>query len=313
MSAPLRFREDGTFTIVQFTDMHWHNGEPEDQRTRALIARTLDAEEPDLVALTGDIIAGSGCDDPAHSYLDAVAPIEERGVPWAATFGNHDDEGSVDRDGLMAAQMSCAHCLSEPGPEEVSGVGNYALPVLSAGVSRAGAVLYFIDTNSYAETDVGGYGWVRRDQIAWWLGAAQKAHENAIDDAPALAFFHIPLPEYDEAWDLHPCHGVKYEAVCPPRINTGLFAAFHEFGDVVGTFVGHDHVNDYVGELHGIRLCYGRGSGFNTYGRDGFPRGARVIRLTEGRREFETWMRLEDDVKVEEQPLHEPCGRTLSE
>jgi 3',5'-cyclic AMP phosphodiesterase CpdA len=312
MPAPLRFREDGTFTIVQFTDMHWHNGEPEDQRTRALLARTLDAEEPDLVALTGDVIAGNGCDDPAKSYRDAVAPIEERGIPWAATFGNHDDEGSVDRDGLMEVQMSCAHSLSQPGPEEVSGVGNYALSVQSNDGDISAAVLYFIDTNSYAETDIGGYGWVRRDQIAWWLDTARAQHTNAVEDAPALAFFHIPLPEYDEVWDLHPCHGVKHEAVCPPRINTGLFAAFHEFGDVVGTFVGHDHVNDYVGELHGIRLCYGRGSGFSTYGRDSFPRGARVIRLTQGKREFETWMRLEDDVKVTEQLLHEPCGRTLT-
>ena len=53
---------------------------------------------------------------------------------------------------------------------------------------------------------------------------------------------------------------------------------------MIGTFVGHDHVNDYQGDLHGIRLCYGRGSGFNTYGRAGFLHGARVIRLREERR-----------------------------
>ena len=37
--------------------------------------------------------------------------------------------------------------------------------------------VYFIDTNSYAETDIGGYGWVRRDQIAWWLDAARAAQK----------------------------------------------------------------------------------------------------------------------------------------
>ncbi len=40
----------------------------------------------------------------------------------------------------------------------------------------------------------------------------------------------------------------------------------------MGTFVGHDHVNDFVGDLYGIRLCYGRATGFNTYGRQGFTR-----------------------------------------
>ena len=65
-------------------------------------------------------------------------------------------------------------------------------------------------------------------------------------------------------------------------------------GDVVGTFVGHDHINDYWGELFGIRLCYGRASGYNTYGKEGFNHGARVIRLTKGERQFESWLRLDD-------------------
>jgi hypothetical protein len=37
MGDDLRFRRDGTFTIVQLTDVHWSNGEGADERTRALI------------------------------------------------------------------------------------------------------------------------------------------------------------------------------------------------------------------------------------------------------------------------------------
>jgi len=73
-----------------------------------------------------------------------------------------------------------------------------------------------------------------------------------------------------------------------------MFAAFHERGDVIGTFCGHDHVNDFEATLHGVRLCYGRASGFGGYGRSGFLRGVRVIELREGRRDFATWLRLED-------------------
>lgn len=43
----MRFRENGTFTIAQFTDLHWQNGEPADQRTGALMAMVLEQEQPD--------------------------------------------------------------------------------------------------------------------------------------------------------------------------------------------------------------------------------------------------------------------------
>lgn len=76
--------------------------------------------------------------------------------------------------------------------------------------------------------------------------------------------------------------------------------------DVRGTFVGHDHINDYWGELHGIRLCYGRATGYNTYGKEGFPRGARIIQLTEGEADFQTWLRLDDGSVVVNQPEHLP-------
>ncbi|MNC34498.1 hypothetical protein D3C75_829330 [compost metagenome] len=84
-----------------------------------------------------------------------------------------------------------------------------------------------------------------------------------------------------------------------------------ELGHTLGVFVGHDHVNDYWGELHGIRLCYGRASGHNTYGREGFPRGARMIRLYEGERRLDTWLRLEDGTKVTKQLRHEPENARL--
>ncbi|MDI9549890.1 MAG: metallophosphoesterase family protein, partial [Chloroflexota bacterium] len=222
-------------------------------------------------------------------------------------FGNHDDEGGMTRAELMALQRTLPYCLSVAGPADVSGVGNYVLPVCSAGGEKTAATLYFLDSNSYAETQIGGYGWLRRDQIAWYLQTAQAlAAANGGEPLPALAFFHIPLSEYNEAWDLHVCYGHKFEPVCCPLINTGFYAALHEAGDVMGTFVGHDHVNDFVGDLYGIRLCYGRATGFNTYGRQGFTRGARLIQLREGVRDFRTWLRLEGGEVVTEQPQHEP-------
>lgn len=319
---PLRFRPDGTFTIVQLTDVHWHNGEEDDLRSRAMIERILDAEQPELVALTGDVVGGYDSRDPGEALRRVLAPLEERGLPWASAFGNHDDEGRLTRLELLDVQLEHRCCRTERGPEDLSGVGNFVLPVLGARGDVPEAALYFLDSGSYTETGVGSYAWFGRDQIAWYLSQAralQAAHAAGPDGPgrserlPALAFFHIPLPEYDEVWDHWPCRGSKHETVCAPAVNSGLFAALVEAGDMVGVFVGHDHVNDYEGELWGIRLCYGRCSGHSPYGLDGFQRGARVIRLREGRRDFETWLRLDDGSAVADLPVHEPRGRVLSD
>lgn len=316
MTGSLQFRKDGSFTIAQFTDIHWHNGEERDQQSRMLMESVLEIEKPDLVVLTGDVLAGDGCHDPAESWRQCVAPLESRGIPWSAVFGNHDDEGALSRHDLMQVQLSCAHCLSEPGPDDIAGVGNYVLRLFSAHDGELAAALYFLDSLSYATTDIGGYGWITREQIAWYLGmsellgaayAMSRANDPGYPDRlPALAFFHIPLPEFNEVWNTRTCYGVKYEDVCCPKINTGMFAAMHEAGDVLGVFVGHDHVNDFIGDLYGIRLAYGRASGYATYGREGMPRGARIIRLHEGERDFQTWLRLEDGSREDHQPEHTP-------
>ena len=313
MKNILRFRSDQRFKIVQFTDIHWHNGEAPDQQSAKLMTQIAKAESPDLIILTGDILSGGGCEDAAGSLRQVIKTVEACDVLWAAVFGNHDDEGNADRDELMAVMRESGLSLSQPGPEDIPGVGNYTLLIQGSEADACAAVLYFIDSGSYASTDIGGYDWIRREQIAWYLQESAKFTAEAGHPVPALAFFHIPIPEYDEVWDFHTCYGVKYENVCAPQINTGFFAAMHEAGDVMGTFVGHEHVNDFWGDLHGIRLCYGRATGYNTYGREGFPRGARVIELKEGERQFETWLHLEDGTVVHSQPEHTPLQRTFTE
>ncbi len=302
----LHFREDGTFTVVQFTDIHWRNGDKFDQRSAALMGEILDAEQPDLVLLDGDTIHGADCVDPAQSWRDAVAPILARDLAWAAVFGNHDDEGALNRAELMALQQTLPRCLSTPGPAELSGVGNYVLPVLATHSDEIAAHLYCMDSHAYATNEVGGYGWFKRDQIAWVLATAKRLRAERGKVLPALAFFHIPLSEFNEMWDLRTCYGVKGEAVCCPLINTGMFAALYEAGDVMGVFVGHDHLNDFIGEFYGMKLAFGRASGYGGYGNDDFKRGARVIRLRAGAYRFKSWLRLAGGEKVTEQPPHAP-------
>ncbi len=115
-----------------------------------------------------------------------------------------------------------------------------------------------------------------------------------------MAFFHIPLPEYAAAASSEDAqlYGIRREKSCPSLLNSGMFTAMKQAGDVMGTFVGHDHNNDYVVSWHGILLAYGRYSGGATVYND-LPNGARVIELKEGERGFRTWIRTASGVNQE--------------
>lgn len=69
--------------------------------------------------------------------------------------------------------------------------------------------------------------------------------------APALAYFHIPVPEFS---NLSPSEftGVKQEGISSASINSGFLTTLLEDGDVKAAFVGHDHVNDFCGDVHGL-------------------------------------------------------------
>lgn len=284
----LRFRSDGTFTIIQFTDMHIKNGiEPEkDVQTLAVIQQLIASQKPDLIVLTGDVISSYDTEDQEAAFRRAIADVVQSGIPFAVIYGNHDSEKGITRQRLNEVLKEYGNNLSEDGPKDIHGVGNYALTVAGSASEEDTAVLYFFDSGDSAPESVGGYEWIHPDQVHWYCSESNKLAQKNGSALPGLAFFHIPIPEYEQVWQEGKSIGNKGEEVCCPKLNSGLFTAMLEQGDVMGTFAGHDHDNDYVGELHGIRLCYGRVTGFNTYGE--LDRGARIITLFEGKREFDT-------------------------
>ena len=292
----LKFNKDRRFKIVQFTDVHWVYGNDASQEAATLMAEVLDAERPDLVVLTGDLVYAK----PAGKALQKVLePILKRGLRFAVTWGNHDDEHDMAR-----AQLS--HFIEDlPGnlsstTEGISGITNYILPIEASEGDYDVATLYIFDSHSYSNIKgVKGYGWIENDQIEWYKKSSKSfTAKNQGKPLPSLAFFHIPIPEYREATAStgNFMVGTRKENVCSPEINTGLGAAMLECGDMMGVFVGHDHVNDYATTWRGILLCYGRFTGGNTvYNNIPGGNGARIIELREGERSFKTWIRLKDD------------------
>jgi DNA repair exonuclease SbcCD nuclease subunit len=58
--------------------------------------------------------------------------VIDRKIPWAAIFGNHDDENDLSREEQMKLLEWLPYSLSRSGPPDVDGVGNYVLKVFSA-------------------------------------------------------------------------------------------------------------------------------------------------------------------------------------
>ena len=297
----LKFNANHKFKIVQFTDIHWKYGNPASDEAGERMAEVLDAEKPDLVVFTGDVIFAK----PAREGLDkALEATISRGIPFAVTWGNHDDEQDLSRKELSAHVATKAGNLTST-VEGISGVTNYTLSVKSTDGKRDAAVLYIFDSNSYSPIKkVKGYDWIKHDQVEWYRQTS-KAFTAANDGKPlpALAFFHIPLPEFHEAAQNESAYfvGTRKEKACAPEINTGLAAAMLEAGDVMGVFVGHDHVNDYVVDWRGILLGYGRFTGGATVYHD-IPEGngARIIELTENSRTIKTWIRIKGGKVINE-------------
>ena len=101
--------------------------------TSTLLAQVLDAERPDFVVFTGDQLNGQGTTWDAKSVLAKFArAVTDRQIPWAAVFGNHDDEDGTTRQDQIRFLQALPYNLVQAGPPDIHGVGNYVLKVRSA-------------------------------------------------------------------------------------------------------------------------------------------------------------------------------------
>ena len=286
---PLKFDKNGEFKIVQFTDVHFKYGNPASDIALKRINEVLDAERPDLVVFTGDVVYAK----PAETAMRTVlACASSRKIPFVVTFGNHDNEQDKTRAELYNVVRSVPYNIQPDRGEADS--PDYVLALQASDSNRDAALLYCMDSHSYSRLpDVKGYAWFTFDQVNWYRSqSAAYTERNGGKPLPALAFFHIPLPEYNQAAadESAILIGTRMEKACAPLLNTGMFAAMKEAGDVMGTFVGHDHDNDYSVMWHGILLAYGRFTGGNTE-YNHLQNDARVILMKENVRTFTTWIR----------------------
>lgn len=280
------FVTDREFRVMQLTDIHIGGGFlsiKKDNMALNAVAAMITAEKPDLVIVTGDITypvpfqAGTLNNKlSAELFADLM---EQLGVYWCLTFGNHDTEAYsyYSREDISKVYLDekYEHCLYQEGPEDTDGCGNYFINIKNT-KGEITQSLIMLDSHSYVDNDWLGALWkydtIHENQVEWYAQELKKLQqENGGVMPKSLAFFHISLPEYRDAWyeyrdngysdtdDVQYVYGKAGEkdvVVYPSEYNYGFFDKILELGSTQGTFCGHDHLNNFSVLYKGVRLSY---------------------------------------------------------
>ena len=221
------------------------------------------------------------------------------------------------------------YSLSQAGPAELDGVGNYYVEILAG--DEPAMTVYMLDTHAFSpRPKFSKYDWLKPSQIEWFRQTASTRRNSRSADSKHMdiSFIHIPLPEYDSSES--PRLGKWREGVGAANFNTGFRDVLLEQGIVMvsaGQYVyllwltmltSSDHCNDYCllsspdapQSKSSLWMCYAGGVGFGGYGCDDFVRRVRVFDIDTKAARITTWKRLEHgedaaNVRLDEQVIVE--------
>lgn len=274
------------FKVLQLSDIHVTMTDDLDLHFK-FIDLTINQAKPDLIICTGDqfTFATRSVADKLFDFIDG------HNIPWAVTFGNHDEQtyfsATLLSENLNTKYKNCKfHDILN---DDVFGNANYCINLNKDG--KVKHQLFVLDSNRY-RYDVMGYDNFHDDQIAWYERMVKDStNKNGGTAVPSFAFFHIPFEEYKVAWDLHKSgssevkyyYGENNEKVSCSKIESNMFEKMLELGSTKATFVGHDHVNNSDIEYKGIRLVYGVHSTNRVYAKETMM-GGQVITIHDDNR-----------------------------
>ncbi|HBL41639.1 MAG TPA: hypothetical protein DDY98_08870, partial [Ruminococcaceae bacterium] len=286
MKAPkLKFREDGKFRILMISDMH--AGEDCNPKLIRGIEALVAESKPDFVMLGGDqILLKQNKEDIRPYFCKILEPILKRKLPWAAVFGNHDREAGIDIAEEMEIYESMDGFLGEKGPKELSGVGNYVIPILSSDGEKTAYRIWAMDSHrGHEDTNkafhlsedtcvslprtnnlIINQSMPYPDQVAWYYNQSCQWEQQEGQKTPGIMFFHIMLPEFiyvSQNPEQTNAVGLQRESLDATLFNSGLFSFALQRGDIKGFFAGHDHLNTLQGEYCGITMACDGSVGYN--------------------------------------------------
>ena len=207
----VNIKSDKGLKVMQLTDVHIGGGWmsiKKDAMAINTVATMIRVEKPDFVVVTGDISypvpfqAGTFNNKSGAKIFAEL--METLGVYWTLAYGNHDTEAYsyYTREQLTDFYRSeqYKHCLLQPGPEDVDGVGNQVINIVNSDgvITRS---LITLDSHSYIDGDVLGIRWlydnIHENQINWYKNVVLDLAKRNQDAAKASQPCHMPEGQGD--------------------------------------------------------------------------------------------------------------------
>ena len=289
----LQLDYSSNYRILQLTDTHLGDKD-NTQLHYDFMDLTIKDANPNLIVVTGDVFtfASKGTAKEFCNWLDSHK------VPWTITFGNHDEQCWYSIDWLTSylnelnakrEKDGSSFCVfNDLQDDQVRGNANFAINLKKD--NKTFEQLIIMDSNRYNYNGYFGYDYFHQDQIDWYSNLVKDTKkENGDVVVPSLMFYHIPLPEVNDAWAaaskdksliLNPkeSEAQQNEAPCNPDYNSGFYKVIKELGSTHGMYFGHDHINNYIINYEGIHFGYGIKATDRVYADDSLL-GGRVITL----------------------------------
>ncbi|MCH4209572.1 metallophosphoesterase family protein [Bifidobacterium sp.] len=273
----------------------------------------------DAIADGGESMAGTRAKI-RHSFSQFLGPIVSRGIPFAATYGNHDFQCGIlpdEQDDMYREFAGCLNPKVEDGAASAAGPlacepGTFALPIASHDGKRTAMSIMMVNSGDFEPG--GGYG-SPSDAAVEWLASAEDAVSGTGPRVPAIVFQHIPPQDFyqclKKASPFTPyavegyrafsdsCYVINSE-VCRPgsTLGEGPCCSERAVGEVerirssggyFALFCGHDHKNNFIGHIDGVDLGYAPTCGFRSYGPKAADRALRLFVFQEDKPEqYET-------------------------
>lgn len=175
------------------------------------VEKVVEKSKPDVILIAGDVLY-SEFDDNGTSILDLIEYMDSLQIPWAPTFGNHDNESAKGVDWQCEQYMNSTYCLFNRRHEGVGGNSNYSI-----GLARNGKLekaIYMLDSNgcgnvaksgntysTWGYDSAGNMTQIRaaagfyQTQIDWYGTAAKRVNAVAGKVIPSIQCYHIGTEE----------------------------------------------------------------------------------------------------------------------
>jgi 3',5'-cyclic AMP phosphodiesterase CpdA len=264
-------RESGKLKLLAITDLHFfEDRRVTDRLTLNDIKKMIKTFDPELMLINGDIWFEDDLGGSFGRCKWACREIGSLGIPWAFVWGNHDT--SLDHTKLHAIIANTPNSIYRGETYD----GHYRIEICTAGKFAPFWNFIIVDN----ALPVNGF---QQADIRWFNDEVARIRQETPNPPPAFLFCHVPLVQFRTVWESGQAKGVKGGKVEYEKTEPAAFDAIRDSGMVKAVFCGHDHLNNYFGDLDGVRLEYLRCTGHGAYGGNRIKRGGTIITIDTGK------------------------------